>query len=89
MTLRIWVAFYLRALANWLAPEDHLDIILRVARDAAQVRARALVEAADASAPGTSGEWKRHVVLAQMQKDFPRLQEREIALHIEGAVRER
>lgn len=50
--------------------------------------ARELSAAIDASAAeGTSGEYKRHVVLAELQKRVPKAKQRDIALAIELALR--
>lgn len=51
--------------------------------------ASAFVKALEvAASPGTTGEYKRHVAYARLQKKHPTAVKRDIALAIELAVRE-
>ena len=59
-----------------------------VADDAVRVEARRWVQWADGFAPGTSGEYKRHVVYAKLIHDFPAMRRRDLALAIEQVIQE-
>lgn len=79
---------WLRQLATWLEGPAPAAIIAEY--DALlRVRVLALVARADAFAEGTSGEYKRHAVYAQLLKEFPDRDGRDLSLAIELALQER
>ena len=78
------VARLCRRLANWIDPDT---IEIHLLRDAYAHRARALVVGVEhAAAAGTSGEWKRHHVMARLRKEFPERSLREAAIIIEAVL---
>ena len=74
------LAQWLRLVADWLDPPPSPVF------DALATYARAYVTDADLMAPGTSGEYKRHIVFAQLQKACPDRTKRAIARAIEDAL---
>lgn len=78
--MRARLAAWLRGLAAWIAPVE-------TAADVPAMAAR-LVAQAETFAEGTSGEYKRHWVYAQMRKAYPDVRGRMIGLAIEQAVQE-
>lgn len=75
-----WLIATLTRLLRWLDPpaDPPFD---PVAEDAA-----VLILEADGFAPGTSGEYKRHYVYARLQKTYPDVSKRRIALTIEQVL---
>jgi hypothetical protein len=54
-----------------------------------EIRAKELCLEQDViSAPGTSGEYKRHNVISRLMKEFPQISKREISLAIEKGLPE-
>lgn len=78
--MRERLAAWLRRLANWVAPAS-------ASSDLSALAAR-LVRQAERMADGTSGEYKRHWVYAQMRKAHPSVRGRVIGLAIEQAMQE-
>jgi len=52
-------------------------------------RTRQLTRQADELAPGTSGEYKRHMVYSRLMKEFPQVEKRRLSLTIEQVLQER
>jgi hypothetical protein len=78
------IGFWFLRLGKWNL--DVLDLITSMPLLEIEVvkRAKELSGLSDTlSAPGTSGEYKRHVVYAQLIKEFPNLTKRQIAMAIE------
>jgi hypothetical protein len=83
--LGLWAA----VATGWLARhlwQSHRARRVRTRRREAVDR---LIAWADTLAEGTSGDYKRHLVLARLQKQFPEARTRELALDIEVAIQER
>lgn len=78
--MKMWLVRNLKRVLKWIEGEV-VDIILDRAKDLVRVQETI-------SAPGTSGEFKRHLVYAQLQKDFPESPKRDLAMAIERAVGE-
>lgn len=79
--MRVWIATVLRRLADWLdapPPPAPIDVI--------ELVAVTLMRRAAESAEGTSGEYKRHVVYAGLQKAFPGEPKRRLSLAIETLI---
>lgn len=70
------LAQWLRRLADWLDPSPLPTLA---------AAAVPLIHAA-ATLHGTSGEYRRHVVYAQLRKDYPQARGRDLALAIETAI---
>lgn len=76
------LANWLRRLADWLDP-----VVLASEPEPLKVRAGELVAWADSAFVGDGrGEWKRHQVLARLQKEFPDSPARVISQAIEDAL---
>lgn len=82
--LRSWIANLLRNLGDWIDPfvVQHLHIPV----DDLWLRARALTKDAESFAPGTSGDYKRAHVYAQLQREFPSRSLRALAQVIEAVL---
>lgn len=76
--MRTWIARFFYRLALWIDPVP----------DALREDVRALVDWAESFAPGTSGEYKRHAVLAQLRKTHPDAPVRRLGLLIEQVLAE-
>lgn len=86
--MKIWIAGWLRRIADWLDPQPVAGpaVGLTVADDDLLAFVRTAVQAVETgTAPGTSGEYKRHVVLSQALKQFPG-RARDIAKAIEVSL---
>lgn len=78
--MRIYLANLFRRLANWLAPVD----VSRPLPTTLSTETDRLV--ADADGLAGSGEYKRHIVYAQLMKTFPLVSKRDLAMAIELAI---
>jgi len=72
-----WIAALLRRLAAWCDPG---------VSDAVRDHAALLIHRADQSPLGTSGDYKRYLVYAALQKAFPGEPKRRLSLVIETTL---
>lgn len=82
--LRIWLSVQLRRLAQWCDPTPIL--LVAIPRDAQYERALTLMRGV--ALLHASGEYKRHSVYAQLLKEYPATQPRELGLLIEAIMAE-
>lgn len=73
--MKIKIIYWLRRLASWLEGDSNAEFAL----------VKQLVQAADLLID-VSGEYKRHIVYAQLLKEFPTQSKRYLALQIEKAL---
>lgn len=84
--MKTQLASWLRAAADWLAPPvpDPDFQVVKVPKD--RLFVRALVYTAAVRNQDTSGEYKRHHVLAYLQKEFPQRPLSDLSRAIEAAL---
>ena len=83
--MRPWLIRVLTRLLRWLDPPPPL---VPPPPDAVRETARALVAWASTFDPGTSGEYRRHVVLAKLVKAHPTVSGRQLSILIEHVLAE-